>query len=124
MWTLSPAGDEEQDPLMRRRLKAFCKTNVLEVRNCFRNLDLFLKHLDMGGLPQQFSRARSEGRGLFAVDQHGPDDPPLELRLYVYPDSNRQVLHVMLLGDKRTQAADIRLCQQTILRTRDIDGTG
>jgi hypothetical protein len=117
-WTLRPHAGESPEQPLKGRLKDFQKSNPVEVRNCFVNPQAFLDHLNLGGAWHGSGLARPEGEGLVALDQHGPDNPRLELRLYVFPDEVTGVVHVLTLGDKRTQKADVHACHQSIRQLR------
>ncbi len=116
-WVRSPPPGQEQAPL-KGRLKRFAKSNRVEFVNCFKNLEAFLEHLQLGGRPHQSAVVRPEGEGVFALDEDGPGNPRLALRLYVYPDEPTRVLHILLMGDRKTQREDVNACHQSIRQLR------
>jgi hypothetical protein len=116
-WVRSPVVGGEHPPL-KKRMKQFSKSNRVEFRNCLMNFEAFFEHLQLGGRPHQSSLVRSEGEGLFALDQDGPGNPKLALRLDVYPDQQTKTLHLLQMGDKRTQQEDVNACHQSIRQLR------
>jgi hypothetical protein len=42
----------------------------------------------------------------------------------VYPDEDEEVLHIITLGDKRSQPDDIALCRQFVTELRKTKGEG
>lgn len=56
----------------------------------------------------KFGFMHSEPRGIVAIDQKGGGAGLKETRLYLYPDKSSHLIHLITLGDKSTQKADIR----------------
>lgn len=54
-----------------------------------------------------------EKKGLFAIDQR-PPVRGFQLRLYIYPDFDNRILHVLTIGDKNTQSNDIQISYKKI----------
>ena len=65
-----------------------------------------------------------EPLGVIAIDQKGGGKALDETRLYVFPDEDEEVLHIITLGDKRSQADDIALCRQFVTELRKTKGEG
>ena len=65
-----------------------------------------------------------EPLGVIAIDQKGGGKALGETRLYVFPDEDEEVLHIITLGDKRSQADDIALCRQFVTEVRETKGEG
>jgi len=110
MWELERYVDLE------KRLKKYAKRNRQEVANVLANLASFLTSLKSGLKPQQVVRGyvHPEPMGLRAIDESGPKNPQKALRLYVYPEEDKQILHVLTMGDKDSQEQDIKHCQEFI----------
>ena len=45
----------------------------------------------------------TEEQGVVAIDQTGMKGSGMATRLYIYPDIQEQVIHLITLGDKGTQ---------------------
>ena len=67
---------------------------------------------------------RSGPLGVIAIDQKGGYEALGETRLYVFPDEDEEVLHIITLGDKRSQADDIGLCREFVAELRKTKGKG
>jgi hypothetical protein len=59
-----------------------------------------------------------EPNGVVAIDQKGGGVALAQTRLYVYPDSDASQLHVIALGDKKSQKADIQTCREYVASLR------
>lgn len=99
-----------------KRLKKTKDIHRQEVKNVLDNLQAFLDALNSDLKPQQIVRGwlRQEPSGLRAIDESGPGKHKKALRLYVYPDEEIEELHVLTLGDKASQRADIKLCKKFV----------
>ena len=58
----------------------------------------------------------TEGKGLIALDQHRGNQPGKieETRLYLYPDTETETLHLLLIGPKKSQERDVKSCHEYI----------
>jgi len=114
MWKLSP--DDEY----LRKYKRYGKKHARELHAVMDNLDTFLKALNEGALPQQIKAGfvHVEPMGVRAIDQKGGGAALAETRLYVYPDEERKTLHLITLGDKRSQQNDIARCRRFVAHLR------
>ena len=65
----------------------------------------------VGGFHVNFFR--SEGDGVYRIGQTGVPGA-LESRLYVYPDTASQILHVLEIGEKSGQQADIKSAKKKV----------
>lgn len=85
------------------------------------NLDTYMEHLQAGVKPQQVTHGfvHSEPHGIVAIDQKGGGSGLKETRLYLFPDEDTQIVHVLTLGDKETQKEDIRCCSEFVLELRE-----
>lgn len=109
MWEIKDYGE------VQKRAKKL-KKHRQELINVFANLGKYLDALRSGLLPQQVIRswARPEPCGLRAIDESGPKNPKKPLRLYVYPEVDAEILHILTLGDKDSQSDDIKQCEEFV----------
>lgn len=106
MWNLTPTD------LFARRLKRWEKKHPNELQATLDNLDTYIEHLN-AGIPPQLIRAgfiHNEPQGIKAIDQKGGGSNLSQTRLYVFPDESTHSLHLITLGDKNSQKADIKDC--------------
>lgn len=47
-----------------------------------------------------------EGQGAIAIDQKGGGKNLAQTRLYIFPDTEAEILHLITIGDKRSQKKD------------------
>ena len=120
MWQLVPHDD------FQKRQKDFRKKYRREFKNALDNLDTLHKALKAGAKPQQVQRGfiRPEPHGVLAITESGPGKHLKATRLYVFPDESTRLLHVITIGDKASQLADIRTCNAFVdgLRQRKCEG--
>lgn len=114
MWSIT-----KQDDVSKRFRKAQ-KKHRTEMKNVLDNLDTFFRCLQAGSKPTQIQRGfiHPEPMGVLAIDQSGPGAHLKEFRLYVYPDEDNGILHVITLGDKNSQRGDIILCKNFVEELR------
>lgn len=93
-----------------RKLAKYQKKHPKEALACLNNLDTYKQALDAGAKPRMIQAGfiHPEPKGVVAIDQSGAPGSPRETRLYVYPDETRSVLHLITIGDKNSQADDIK----------------
>jgi len=111
MWALQPTG--EFDKKQRKWPKKYHR----ELKNMLDNLSTFHRSLCMGGTPQSAAQAgfvHPEPSGVVAVDQSGPGAGLKRTRLYVYPDVDSRTLHLITVGDKSSQGADIKFSREFV----------
>ena len=78
------------------------------------NLAVFVEALNAGSMPLQILKMHTfvhvEPQGIFAIAQgkKGSRGNLAETRLYVYPDTDQQTLHLLTIGTKDTQPDDIQ----------------
>jgi hypothetical protein len=120
VWTL-----ESQDA-WDRRLKQYAKKCARELAAALDNLDTFHKTLNTGVKPREakFGFIHPEPLGVLAIDQKGGGPSLAQIRLYVYPDEDREVLHLLTLGDKNSQTKDIVICKDYVAQLRKREGHG
>lgn len=92
------------------------------------NLDTYFKSLQQGIKPLQIKHGflHRETSGSVAIDQKGGGPNLAQTRLYVYADVENSVLHVITIGDKRSQKDDNRLVKKFVeeLKGSQKDGKG
>lgn len=113
MWTLNPL------PEFPKRADRFRKKWEHEISNVLTNLKTLVTALNLGTHPEQLKQlgfVHSEPMGILAVDQKGKGKGAKlkPFRLYVFPDERTKILHLLTLGDKDTQSADIKNCQSIV----------
>ena len=120
MWSVSPSDDYV------RRHKRYEKKHTRELSAVLDNLDTLLTALREGAKVQQVKAGflHPEPLGVLAIDQKGGGKALAETRLYVYTEEDKEVLHIITLGDKRSQPNDIALCRQFVAELREMKGKG
>lgn len=110
MWDLEPSEE------FRRRVKRFTKDHPRELKACLDNLDTVQGALREGANPQKlpFGFLHIEQHGVLALDQKGGGKALAQTRLYVYLDRETQTIHLITLGDKGSQRADIKFSSEFV----------
>ena len=110
MWKAQPEAEYE------RRAKKWPKKHQREFVAMHDNLDTFLGALNRGAKLGQFTFGfiHPEPRGVLAIDQKGGGAGLKESRLYTYPNDTSQIVHLITLGDKSTQKADIQYASEFV----------
>ncbi len=106
-----------------RAKRRYDKKRPDELAAVLRNLDRLREQLD--ALPHcraaQAGFLHHEPAGIWAIDQKGPSRTKLqETRLYVFPVDADRTLHIITIGNKKSQAADLRTA---IDHVRSLDPT-
>lgn len=100
------------------RYQRFFKKHRHESTAMMRNLAKYFDLLKDGKNPLQIKEGfihHKVGLGIKEIDQKGSDIPkPMQSRLYVYPDVETNILHVITVGNKTDQSADVRLARQYV----------
>ena len=106
MWTLQYTDEYV------KRLKKYEKRHRLALYAALNNLDTYHVALNCNVKPQDIKAGfiHPEPSGTLAIDQKGAKGKPRQLRIYIYPCEVEKVLHVITIGDKNTQKADIATC--------------
>ncbi len=114
MWKIVSTDDYQ------RRHKRYEKNHPRELRAVLDNLDTYFKSLEGGVKPLQIRHGFMHGEplGVVAIDQKGGGKNLAQSRLYVYPETETETLHVITLGDKQSQKADIATCQVFVTERR------
>jgi hypothetical protein len=116
MWVLEP------NVVYEIRLKQYQKKHRRELLAVLDNLDTFFRALKAGMKPLQakaaFGFTHRESSGAVAIDQKGGGPHLAETRLYLFADDTREVVHLITLGDKNSQADDNKHCAEFIKELR------
>ena len=112
MWKTQP--DDEYIKRVRKWPKKH-RRELLAVHN---NLDTFLGALNRGAKVEhaRFGFVHAEPRGVLAIDQKGGGSSLKQSRLYIYADTKTQLVHLVTLGDKSSQEADIEYASEFVDR--------
>jgi hypothetical protein len=116
MWELSTTN------LFHRRLKRWSKKHPNELQATLDNLDTYHEHLNEG-IPSsliQMGCLHHEPQGVKAIDQKGGGSNLAQTRLYVFPDESTKTLHLITLGDKSSQAADLCECADFMKQLKNL----
>jgi hypothetical protein len=118
MWTLEKTSEWD------RRFKYYEKKHQRELIAALDNLDTFVRALNSGIRPRdaKFGFIHPEPLGVLAIDQKGGGRNLAETRLYTYPDEKREALHLIIIGDKNSQKADIATCMAFVQQLRTEEG--
>lgn len=119
MWVLEPTDD------FLKSQRKWPKKYHRELANMFDNLSTLQRAFEMGATPQLAAQAgyvHAEPAGVLAIDQSGPGAGLKQARLYVYPDTDSRVLHLITIGDKSSQKADIRFSKEFVESLLDQKG--
>lgn len=112
MWEIKTTESYE------RRFKHYAKKHRRELLAVLSNLDRFKGALDAGSSSQQakeaFGFTHREPGGVVAIDQKGGGPSLAQTRLYAYALDLDCVLYLITLGDKNTQADDLRTCRASM----------
>jgi hypothetical protein len=98
------------------RFKRFQKKRPEESKAVLNNLDTYFKALCAGANPVnvQAGFIHHESDGIKAIDQKGGKGSMTQARLYVFPESEAKILHVISIGTKTDQGGDISECREYI----------
>ena len=98
-------------------LHRFQRNHVQEYASCLRNLDKIIMLLEDGHPLSRLDRNpgffRSERKGVFRIGQTALVGAK-ETRLYVYPVEREQVMYVLGIGTKESQASDINEAHKVV----------
>jgi hypothetical protein len=107
MWALEITTQFEKDQ------KHYSKKRPNELSATLNNLQRLLSILNTGKKPGTFQAGfiHEEPGGVLAVDQKGGGKNLQETRLYTFPDSETETLHLITIGNKKNQSNDIQLAK-------------
>ena len=101
-----------------RRYKEYEKKHPNELVAVTNNLDTYFKTLNQCGHPLQVKAGfiHDEPDGIKAIDQKGGGQKVKlqQTRLYIYPHHDTRTVHLLTMGDKASQRADIRFCRACV----------
>ncbi|HEY7313836.1 MAG TPA: hypothetical protein VH643_31085 [Gemmataceae bacterium] len=117
MWQLEPTDDYE------RQFRRYEKKHPRELEAVLRNLQTYFEALRAGNKPLQikYGFVHVEPDGIFAIDQKGGGLGKLaQSRLYVYPDTDTEILHLLTIGGKgHEQRNDIQQCKDFVAQIKE-----
>ena len=104
---------------IRSGFKKVSKNHPEEYAACFANLNKILALLESGQKIGEFKVGffRSEGAGLYRIGQSGVKGSK-EVRLYVYPDTESEIMYVLAMGTKESQKNDIKEAKKKIKKLK------
>lgn len=119
MWSAYPSDE------YNRRQRKLEKKHFRELEAVISNAQRYLKALQQGTKPKQIQGGwiHPEPHDVVALDQRGGSKKEggknkgrglVEMRLYVYPQTAREILHLITLGLKDTQPADIAFSEKYV----------
>ena len=102
-WLLSP------HPAYLRDLRWYAKKRPAELSAVLRNLERTMTLLANSPHPRtiQAGFLHPEPHGMVAIDQRGGAGRLQETRLYCYAHSGSRTVHLLGIGDKSSQSADL-----------------
>ena len=110
MWTVRPTEE------YGRRRRKYEKKRWRELEAAEQNAETYRVALVCGTKPLQikYGFVHPEGNGVVAVDQSGHGGNLAETRLYLYPDTDAEVLYFLTIGDKNSQDGDIQFSKEVV----------
>ena len=105
MWKLE--ANAEYD----KRVRKWPKKHRRELQAMHNNLDTFFMALKRGALLENAVRygfVHDERKGIKAIDQKGAGAGVKQTRLYIFPNKTTKTVHLITIGDKSSQKADIQ----------------
>jgi len=121
MWEIEPSDE------YLKKLKRFSKKHPAVLDALRFNADRYHKILCAGVNPMHITRGfvHPEGyHGLVAVDTRGGPQKTAAARLYLYPDTETQVLHFITMGFKNTQPNDLKVARRYVDEVRGGESHG
>jgi hypothetical protein len=106
----------ENSGFFESRFKKFQKKNPSEAVAVMTNLETYLQSLNLSKSPLavKIGFLHHEPEGMKAIDQKGGGKNLMQTRLYVFPDVDTSILHVMSIGTKQNQGGDIGECRDYV----------
>jgi len=106
----------EKSDFFDNRFNRFQKKHRAEALAVLNNLDTYFRALTEGANPLQIKAGfiHNEPEGLKAIDQKGGKGKLMQARLYIFPDTSTETLHVISIGTKQDQSGDISECRTYI----------
>lgn len=109
-WQLEPTDQFTADSTW------YAKKHPRELEAVLNNLNRYLSQLNHAKNPLcvQAGYIHTEGHGVVALDQKGGGVSLQETRLFVFPDNNQKILHLITIGNKNSQSDDIKLAHRFV----------
>ena len=106
MWQIEPSTPWPKDQ------KWYEKKRPREMVAVLHNLQRYLEQLNVASNARvvQGGYLHHEPHGVIAIDQKGGGASLQETRLYTFADADTKTLHLITVGDKNSQSADIKFC--------------
>ena len=106
----------QKSDFFKSRFDRFQKKHPEEAKAVLNNLDTYFKVLCDGVNPLNIKAGfiHDEPEGIKGIDQKGGRGKLMQTRLYVFPDTKTNTLHVISIGNKTDQGADIKECRDYI----------
>lgn len=97
-----------------RAAKFYAKKHAREYAAVLHNLDrlLGLLNASKNSLSVQAGFIHTEGSGVLALDQKGGGAGLQETRLYLFAEDQTHTIHLITIGNKNGQSADVKLAHQ------------
>jgi hypothetical protein len=110
VWRLQPTAEYE------KRVRRWPKRHRRELTAMLNNLDTLIGAQNGGAAIEQarFGFIHPEPHGVLAIDQKGGGAGLKQTRLYLYPENDTEILHLITIGDKSSQKSDIALCSNFV----------
>lgn len=110
MWVI------QKSLFFKARFKRFQKKHPEEARAVLNNLETYLTTLNIGVNPINIKAGfiHDEPDGIKALDQKGGKGKMMQSRLYIFPETELKILHVISIGTKSDQGGDISECRSYI----------
>ncbi len=104
-----------------RAFKRYEKKEPKILKAILSNFDKYAYSLEEHGSPQKITAGfiHNEPHGVKAIDQKGGKEKLKETRLYIYPDTTKNTIHLITIGDKKTQTKDIKFCTKCIKEIKE-----
>src|SRR4051812_1787662 len=120
MWTI------KQSDVYERQLKWYLKKHPRETKVVHDNFDTFLGALNAGSHSRNVKAGyvHPEPGGVLAITERGAGKNAIPLRLYLYPDDEKETLYLITLGDKKSQNDDIIQTCRSALKFLTSESTG
>ena len=105
-----------------RTFKICEKKQPNELIAVLRNLDVYFQALNELDNPLLIKAGfiHPEGQGIIAIDQKGGKQKVKlkQTRLYLFPDTEKRILNLLIVGDKQSQRLDIKYCKDFIAQIK------
>ena len=104
MWQIEPSTQFKKD------LKWYEKKHPRELAAALDNLNRYFEQIKVARHPRavQAGYMHHEPHGVVAIDQKGGGKDLQQTRLYTFADPDTSMLHLITIGGKKEQSADIK----------------